>query len=403
MAQVPYYNPHDFRNKFTLPHKPGADLRPAVITGVNPSLGTVNLEWLDHPGNRQNILLTTSGQGIFELPTVGSQVLVGFDNSYSAYIVRHMPVGYRDLVGTERDGQAVPAEIRKIFAGEKMLVSYSATPIEDGPSPYGTPQLTGTYFYMSNVGDIFMTTAEGDSWKLDRIANTLVQDTMNYKAITEAGILDFGLTKRDIDGNSRILSTAGVPLGGEGAGVGNEQALTEFRVRVLETADADPTTDPEVNDPLIDFTLGTKVSERIDGDNRSYSIATTDNTYAVEGNEIIIQLKTKADQGFEFTVDKEGNVTLKVRGNIRMNIEGDAQVNVDGDTELNSNKTTLRADQIRIAGDNKEQPVVLKEFLSTYYNNHTHLVPGLGTITTPPQTPAPGRPGRDVSKITKVD
>lgn len=405
------FNPKDFSSHFTLKPQPGTYLRPAVITSVNSAAGTVDIEWLDHPGVRQDVLLSPKGQGIFELPTVGSAVLVGFGIGFDAYILAYIPVGYRDLVGTPRENaQEITPSILKLSAGEKMLISYLAKSEENVNNRFATPSPTGTYFYMSNVGDIFMKTAEGDYWKLDRLNNIIQQNSINYRAITEAGTLDFGLVKRVSADSEKytedIISAAGTPLG-EGTGAtGSENALTEFRLRIVETADVNILTAPEITTPLVEFTIGTKVTD--DGE-----IEVTDKTHANTSDnvpkEIMMQLKTKADQGFEFTVDKEGNLTVKVDGNVRLDVTGNSDVTIGGnanitvtnDVQINAVNMTFKATDIKIAGNADEQPVVLETFLKTYYNNHTHIG-NTGAPTGKPIIPAPMVKGKDISNITEV-
>ncbi len=388
------FNAKDFSSHFTQKPQPGTYLRPAVITSVNPAIGTVNIEWLDHPGVRQDILLSPSGQGIFELPTVGSVVLVGFGIGFDAYILAYIPVGYRDLVGTPREGtqegtQEVTAPLMKLGVGEKMLVSYLAKSEENQNNQFATPSTTGTYLHMSNVGDILMKTAEGDYWRLDRRNNIIQQNSMNYRVITEAGILDFGLVKRS--STEDIISVAGSPLGDDTSVAGSENALTEFRLRILETADANALTAPEVEDPLIELTLGTKVTN--DGE-----IVVTDGTYADTSDgdqkEIMIQLKTKADQGFEFTVDKEGNLTIKVNGNVKFAIsEGDMQIDIDEGREL------------RLGGSNGEQALLGESFQRSFnslveYVNKLHYKTPAGNLA--PLIPL-SAPAGTAKKSSSVD
>jgi len=373
---------------------PGIYLRPAVITKVDPAKGSVDIAWLDHPCIRQDVPITLSGQGFFELPTIGSKVLVGFDKGYSAYIVKYIQPGYRDLVGTSRDNTSIVPTIWAMRPGEKMLLSYL---YKYSDTKESVPQPTGTYFYMNNVGNILMTTAEGDYWLLDRQENIIEQQSMNNRVITEAGILDFGLVKRNINNKSRIISSTGIPLEDP---TGNTPSLTEFRLRLLETADANPNTAPEVTNPFIELTLGTKINDDSGLNNK---IVLTDLSHAVSNKEIMIQLKTKADQGFEFTVDKDGNLTLKVKGNVRVDVQGDSNITVNGSANLTSKNIVAKAEDIKIAGNNNEQPVVLKKFLRSYYNLHQHTVPpGGGPTSGVTVGIAPLKPGDDISDISKV-
>jgi hypothetical protein len=290
-----------------------------------------------------------------------------------------LPVGYRDLVGTPRvdaEGKSVQVvpTIRKIYPGEKMLVSYLKDPGGEKTSQFITPVPTGTYFYMSNVGDIYMETAEGDSWELNRSNNIIQQNSMNFRATTEAGVLDFGLVKREFTEGKSIISTAGNPLGSSGQST--EEALTEFRLRILEKADANSLTEPEVDNPFIELTLGTKIKKVSDG---VFELDKTDSSHAQtsDGNskEIMIQLKTKADQGFEFTVDKDGNLTVKVKGNVKFAIsEGDFQIDIDDGHEM------------KLGGDNGEQTLLGESFQKRFnslvaYINKLHFISPAGTPT----------------------
>ena len=362
------FNSNDFSSHFVQKPRPGTYLRPAVIIFVDPTMGTVNVEWLDHPGVRQNVLLSPSGQGIFELPTVGSVVLVGFGIGFEAYILAYIPVGYRDLVGTSRENdQEIAPSIRKIGAGEKMLVSYLAQSEKNPANEFATPVTTGTYFHMSNVGDIFMATAEGDSWELNRSNNIIQQNSMNFQTTTEAGILDFGLVKREFTDGESIISVAGNPLDS------SEEALTEFRLRISETADANSLTEPEIDNPFIELTLGTKIKESSDG---VFELDKTDSSHAQTSDgtskEIMIQLKTKADQGFEFTVDKEGNLTVKVKGNVKFAInEGDLRIDIDD------------GHKIELGGSSGEQSLLGESFQKSFnslvdYINKLHYTPPSG-------------------------
>jgi len=370
------FNSNDFSSHFVQKPRPGTYLRPAVITSVDPDVGTVNIEWLDHPGARQNVLLSPNGQGTFELPTVGSTVLVGFDIGFNAYILAYIPAGYRDLVGTPRleNNQDVTPSIRKIGVGEKMLVSYLPQSEKSSTDRFAVPVTTGTYFHMSNSGDIFMTTNGGDSWELNSSNNIIQQNSMNFRATTEAGVMDFGLVKREFTDGEYMVSTAGNPLGSSDQL--SEDVLTEFRLRILETADANSLTEPETDNPFIELTLGTKIKKLSDD---VFELDKTDSSHALTSDgaskEIMIQLKTKADQGFEFTVDKEGNLTVKVKGNVKFAIsEGDLQIGID-----NGHK-------IELGGSSGEQTLLGESFQKSFnslveYVNKLHYTPPSGIPT----------------------
>jgi hypothetical protein len=390
------YNSGLYRDPFISARQvPGAYLRPAVISAVNPATGAVTVDWLDYPGQRSNIPMYLSGQGIFEMPTVGAKVLVGFDKGFGAHIVRYIQPGYKTLIND--------STIWAMKPGEKMLLSY----LNDGYTKESSPEPTGTYFYMNNTGNILMTNRNGDRWLLDTAENIIEQQSMNYKISTEAGILDFGLLKREI--NEKLLIISNTPGASATPLTTGLSALTEFRLRLLETADADSTTASEVDDPYIELVLGTKVTNDI-----VPIKVLTDTTYAVPFKEIMIQLKAKVDstsvnvssvassQGFEFTVDKAGNMTLKVSGDVRVDVVGKSDITVNGDANITAKNITMKADEIKIAGNKKEQPVVLKDFIVNSYNTHTHMSSAPATPTSPVIIPSLLIPGKDISDITKA-
>ena len=349
------FNSRDYSTHSAPRPAPSAFLRPAVVISTNADKGTVNIEWLDHPGTRQDVLLTPSGQGIFELPTLGSTVLVGFGVGFDAYILAYVPVGYRDLVGTPRGtGEEITADLKQLKVGEKMLVSYVDNTEESQSNQFSRPSTTGTHLHMSNTGDVLIKSADGDYWQLVRDNNIIVQNSMNYRAITDAGTLDFGVVKRASTISDKqsedIIATSGAPLGSALPGAAAEDALTEFRLKVLGTADANDTTEPAIDDPLIEFVLGTKVSD--DGE-----VVLTDGTHAKAAKKIMIQLKTKADQGFEFTVDEEGNLTINVKGDVKFGIsEGNLQVDVDEGKEV-------------LLGGDSGEPMLLGESFQKTFND----------------------------------
>lgn len=369
MAIQFFPEPHkqqDFRSPFVGWEGQTPYVRLAIVLSTNASAGTINIEWLDHPGSRVDLPIPHAGQGIFELPTPGAVVIMGFDKAYQPYILRYVQPGYGALVSN--------ATIWKLQPGEKMLVSYLNESLVQKERQYAIPVPTGTYFHLNNIGDIFMTNADGDYWQMNRRAQTIEQYSLNSIVRTEAGILDFGLVKRSSGEGLKIVSTGGAFLDDS---TGAQDALTEFRLRILETADSNPETPPEVDNPFIELTLGTKLNETINPDDtRQYELATTDASYAGgAGKEIMIQLKTKADQGFEFTVDKEGNLTVKVNGNVKLDVEGgDVSVNVDDDRRVN-------------VGGPDGEPVLLGESFQKKFNalvkyvNRLHYVNSAGTPT----------------------
>lgn len=378
------YIPATFKSSFTGWEGQNPYLRLAVILAVNTIAGTINVEWLDHPGSRADLPISFAGQGIFEMPTPGAVVLMGFDKAYQAHILRFIQPGYAALIKNNT--------IWGIQPGEKMLVSYLNDSIVNKERQFALPVPTGTYLHLNNVGDILMTTADGDYWQLNRREQSIEQYSLNHSVRTEAGILDFGLIKRPTTDGIKIISTAGKPLDDSSA---SQNSLTEFRLRILETADANIETAPEIDNPFIELTLGTKLKETINtDDSRQYELAKTDNSHAGgPDKEIMIQLKTKADQGFEFTVDKDGNLTIKVKGNVKFDItNGNMLINVDDNGK------------IQLGGENGEKTLLGESFQKKFntlvdYINSLHFTNTAGAPTPCFQGP----PAGTAQKSTSID
>ena len=352
---IPKYDPDDYKNPEVGFHSDGLWLRPAVVKSVDPKTGLVDVNCLDYPGIKTGLVMTQAHQGIFQAPTIGSVVLLGFGQGYNPYILRYVPVGYGSQISA--------GKVHPILAGELMLVSYLDSKVRE--KQVSVPVETGTLFYMNNVGNIDMKTAKGSSWGMNNEEDEISQSSMNYKVSTEAGILEFGLTKRH-----SIITTNGLPIEESSSGT-TPEGLTEFRLRVLDKADANPLTEPEVDNPFIELTLGVKVDDggEIVKTTPSHAKTTRD------AQQIIIQLKTKAEQGFEFTVDRQGNVTLQIKGNTKIKVGGDTDISVTGNTNLDVKGDIIaNAASIQLAGTSQ---VVLSNFLKIY-NTHTHPVTGTG-------------------------
>jgi hypothetical protein len=170
------------------------------------------------------------------------------------------------------------------------------------------------------------------------------------------------------------------------------KAFTEFRLRVLETADVDPTTAPEVDDPLVEVVLGTKIQRIGSGLDTIYSPELTPSDAAEAGKEICVQLRTKGTVGFEFIIDKVGNVTMRVKDTKKLKIICD-------DVEVDSDKVTVVGTDIKLGGGGGEKAVVLSDFISDF-NSHTHNgVSAGGGVSGTPTIPVTD----DVSTKTKVE
>ena len=327
--------------------------RLAVITEVDEQRGTVKLKWLDHPGGRENVVISQAAFGSYDFPVPGAVALIAMRYGDLPEIDRYMPVGYIRQVEAGKSKQ--------IYPGEKLWRSYSGSDVVKG-SQYPIPIPTGSEIYMSKTGKIIFRDGTGDWWELDPNDNLIHQNSMTYQCTTEAGVLDFGLVKREMPTypdpaqNSEMVLVTKNNISILNSG----KAFTEFRLRVLETADVNPLTPPETNDPFVEVILGTKIKKVGSGLDTVYSPETTTSQHAESDEEICIQIRTKSSVGFEFTVDKTGNVTMTI---------------ADGQ------KLKVKCDDIELGGGGGEKNVVLSDFITTY-NTHTHLETG-GTTNTP--------------------
>ncbi len=378
MSNIPRYIPSNFADPATGFHNDGLWIRPGIVQAVDATTGLLDIEWLDHPGLRQGVAITQPHQGMFQIPTIGAIVLIGFDQGYGAQILRYLPAGYAEQSGDE---------FNPMLPGEVNIFSYLDTVGTVREKQFIVPAPTGTRIFLNNIGDIQMATALGEWWRMDNAQSEIIQNSMNYTVSTEAGTLQFGLVRRipesakDKETVPSIITPTGQRL--EDVGGISTKGLTEFRLRLLETADtqqsslSDPNAYvPAVNDPFIELSLGIKVD-----DNGDLVKTTSDQAKTTTGpQEIIIQLKTRADQGFEFTVDKEGNVTLTIQGNIKIKVDGDTDLTVGGNVTADiGGELVANADKIKLTGD---KDIVLGDFLKTY-DTHTHPTAGTG----PPSLP----------------
>lgn len=352
------------------------DYRVARITQVNEINGTVNIKWMDHPGGREGVQINQAGFGDWVFPVVNSVVLIGIRDT-TPEILRYIPLSYK--------AQVASAHVAELHAGEKLFMSYREE--ADGTIEQDViPTPTGAFIKMDNLGQIILSSGGGDKWTMNQMDHSVTVETMTHHTETEAGILTFGVAEREypsvIPGQeANLLQVFKNSLTGE--------AYTEFRLRVLDVSDADVTTKPEVDDPFIELILGTKL-EKTGGDlTTSWKAEQSD-----EGKDIAISLVVKKKEGlgdlatrhivFNFIVDKEGNVKMVVDGNC-----------------------VLECDDIKLGGSGVEQPVVLKSFITNYYNNHQQIgnlgVPTGSPIIIPNTSPGSLSSLNTVSKSTEVE
>lgn len=338
------------------------------ITFVDEIQGTVNVKWIDYPGGRENVPINQAAFGGWNFPVVGAVVLIGMREGEIPEILRYETLGYANQVDAGAADQLHP--------GEWLFQSFSSISDTEGEG-IPIPQPTGTELKLDSHGRVLISSGTGDSWALDPADSitSISANSMDHKISTEAGIMEFGIAHViDQEGNDSGLvfkDRVPFPIG---------KPFTHFRLRVLETSDLDPLTAPEVDDPFVELTLGTKLKS--DGS----EVEKTTSNDAVTNKEIAIYLNTKAGIGFKFLVDKDGNVTMTVK---------------DG------KKFKVSCDDIEFGGSGNEQPVVLKAFIDNYHNTHKHIgnqgKPTSTPIITPPTSPTSPSTTNVVSKSTEVE
>lgn len=342
-------------------------LRIAYITHVDHIRGTVEIKWLDHPGSRSNVQINQSALGTWDFPVVGAVVLIKMRNDIPE-ILRYIPLNY--------SSQVQSGHIEQLYPGEKLFMSYHAAPVVQGDS---LPQLipTGTQIKMDNSGRIIMSTGVADKFLIDPTENIIEIDSMTHRISTEAGIIDFGVTKREIPSTIDPSLTDTVTIFKNPA---TGQTYTELRVRLLDMSDNNPLTPPEVDNPFIELAMGTVLKSQ-GNPVSTYIPDTVPSGDPGSGHEIALSLKIKDKTNsaspvvFLFRIDKAGNVKMEVDGNF-----------------------TLKCNDILLGGHDLEKQIVLKDFLTTIYNtfitvyNSHSQIGNLGLPTGPPLVPATPSP-----------
>ena len=263
--------------------------RVAQIIDIDGEKGTCSIRFLDIPSVRTDVILLQSSQGVFNFPEVGSVVVVVFDKFSRPYIVGYINLGHSDRV---KELKTLP----KFKSGEKFF------------------EAGGSYFYIRQNGNIIISTLSGNYLEIENTSGTIKLETVNWRLITEGGLLYFGLVKRLVsDGVNSTYQPITNIIG---------DSYTELNLKVMETADGTLGIDQNV-EPLIDLTLGTLISN--EGKKVDKNLEET----FVPEKEILLHLKLK--NGIQIDVDKEGRLSLK---NIKMNInEGSVDAD-DPDIEL---------------------------------------------------------------------
>jgi hypothetical protein len=373
-----YFDYSDFKDVSASFPTPELYLRRAKIIAVDHNRGLVDVEFLDYGGIRQQVPFGVPGHNIFDVPVVGAVVLLAFDQIFGAYIVGYLRFGYADIVGYRppADAHTTRPIVIQPNPGDLLLTSYI-----ENPSLTATPIPTGSSVHIRNTGLIAVQDMLGQYITVNpSIDNpTISQSSMSYHCHTEAGLLDFGLVKRNIDVEGetslQVLNTDAELMSNN-----NPNALTEFKLRLWETADSSLATLPEATKPFIELTMGTKVEEAGVG---AYQLEKSP-----ENENITVQLKTFNVQNnnqiakFDLTIDKAGNVSVTAAGAVTINVGGNANIVATGNVVVSAPKVSVDSENIELSSATNK--VLLDSFVGQF-NGHTHPSSGgpTGTPTAP--------------------
>jgi len=241
------------------------------IEQVFPERGRCSIRWLDKPGIRHDVEMTQAAYKSFEMPEKGAVVLVAFDHHERARIIRYINLGHEDRI---QNIKSLP----KLKEGEKFF------------------EVGGSYIYMRRKGDIVISTANQGYFIIENSTGTLKSETVNWKVTTEAGVIYSGIIKRFVDDGTGTRSNE-IITNVEG------DDLTEFRIRLVETADGALGL-KGIEDPLVDIAVGTFVDDegvivnKIDED-----------TTANPTKELVARIALKS--GITIFIDKEGRLSIE--------------------------------------------------------------------------------------------
>ncbi len=309
-------------------------LRFARITDVDTDKGVVGISWLDHPGGRVEVILSQPSWGFFTVPTVGSIVACGFDTVDRTTILRYIPIAYKARHGDPSEGAFEPQDaLREVKEGEHFLKS-----------------IAGAEVYMDVNGNIVLSSGAGSYWKIT-LEDLIQQNSETWKVQNEAGTLTMGIVRRlyedtdftPVQVDNRIIKN------------GSDEAYVEYRLRVAETADASVGTASTPD--LVEITVGTLIDSE------------GNVTQSTNENNVTIDIRTKNDVGFQFRVDRDGQVEMTVKG---------------------GSEFTIDADKVKITQGGEEQAVVLSDFIDDHnnfvsdFNQHGHVSAAPGVSTGPP-------------------
>ena len=176
-------HPQEYLSKFS---------RIGSVQFVDVINGVCRIKWLDNPGGRNDVYISQSSWGEFNMPIVGSIVFVECDAHDQARIVRY--ANLNQVTRQQLPNEGGSGEIPKVQPGEKYWESVG-----------------GAYIYMTEGGRIFLVSPGNDSIEIDPDLNLIRSESVNWKVITDAGTDWSGEVRRWLPGKGNVVITDNTP------------------------------------------------------------------------------------------------------------------------------------------------------------------------------------------------
>jgi len=163
-------------------------IRLARVTNIDYSTNLCEIRFYDKFGGaRQNIHLAQPyvgrGWGVLAGVEIGSLVLVGEETNGDIRILAYLPHTqfFREDVNKFDDVSPDESPYQPIRSGEIILQSKP-----------------NSVFGMNDIGDIVLSTPDGNMIEIDREADLIFQQSAQHQVVSDAGIFTSGVVRRDI-------------------------------------------------------------------------------------------------------------------------------------------------------------------------------------------------------------
>jgi hypothetical protein len=300
--------------------------RIGTITQVNPEDGSCTIRWLDKNGVRYNVLLTQGSPKEWNIPERGDCVLVAFDHHERARIIRYINVGHLSRTKS--------SSLPKLREGEKLW------------------EAGGSFIYMKKNGDIILSTLDQGFFALEALTGTWKSETVNWKCITDAGIINFGLIRRFKPNNFGERESVNI-LDEEG------NIYTEYRIRIVEKED-NSLGISGIENPFIDIILGTVVNNDGEIINKKGEPSLSQQKQ--------LAVKIALQSGVTIIIDKEGRVSLTAKSwNLNKGYVDSNDSDIAAGLEINNASKGTKGQHLAREHDRITIPI------SIDYNDSEHL------------------------------